>query len=128
MWQWLYAHPKATAASLREAVIAIAADVWNQYYAPILGEQDSPLLAIYSHMIGYALYLPAYPIGNIVQYQLEEHLSQYATPEEWAKEYTRIYQQGCLTPNVWMQGAVGQPISIKPLLEAARAAYNQDYN
>jgi hypothetical protein len=128
MWQWLYDHPTATAASLREAVIAIAADVWNQYYAPILGEQDSPLLAIYSHMIGYALYLPAYPIGNIVQYQLEAHLSQYTTPEEWANEYTRIYQQGCLTPNVWMQGAVGQPISIKPLLEAARAAYNQDYN
>ena len=128
MWQWLYAHPTATAASLREAVIAIAADVWNQYYAPILGEQDSPLLAIYSHMIGYALYLPAYPIGNIVQYQLEAHLSQYTTPEEWANEYTRIYQQGCLTPNVWMQGAVGQPISIEPLLEAARAAYNQDYN
>ena len=128
MWQWLYAHPKATAASLREAVIAIAADVWNQYYAPILGEQDSPLLAIYSHMIGYALYLPAYPIGNIVQYQLEAHLSHYTTPEEWANEYTRIYQQGCLTPNVWMQGAVGQPISIEPLLEAARASYNQDYN
>jgi hypothetical protein len=128
MWQWLYDHPTATAASLREAVIAIAADVWNQYYAPILGEQDSPLLAIYSHMIGYALYLPAYPIGNIVQYQLEAHLSQYTTPEEWANEYTRIYQQGCLTPNVWMQGAVGQPISIEPLLEAARAAYNQDYN
>ena len=90
MWQWLYDHPTATAASLREAVIAIAADVWNQYYAPILGEQDSPLLAIYSHMIGYALYLPAYPIGNIVQYQLEAHLSQYTTPEEWANEYTRI--------------------------------------
>lgn len=118
MWQWLYAHPDATAAHLREAVIAIAADVWNQYYAPLLGEKDSPLLAIYSHMIGYALYLPAYPIGNIVQYQLEEHLSQYATPEEWAKEYTRIYQQGRLTPNAWMYGAVGKPISVEPILNA----------
>ena len=118
MWQWLYAHPDATASHLREAVIAIAADVWNQYYAPLLGEKDSPLLAIYSHMIGYALYLPAYPIGNIVQYQLEEHLSQYATPEEWAKEYTRIYQQGRLTPNAWMYGAVGKPISVEPILNA----------
>ena len=122
MWQWLYANPKATAADLREAVIRIASEVWNQYYAPVLGEKDSPLLAIYSHMIGYALYLPAYPIGNLVQYQLEEHLSQCETAQEWAQEYTRIYQQGCLTPDAWMRGAVGSPMSVEPILNAVREA------
>ena len=122
MWQWLYAHPEANAAALREAVIAIASEVWNQYYAPILGEKDSPLLGIYSHMVGYALYLPAYPIGNLVQYQLDEHLANCATPEEWAKEYTRIYQQGCLTPDAWMRGAVGKPMSVEPILNAVREA------
>ena len=122
MWQWLYAHSEADAAALREAVIAIASEVWNQYYAPILGEKDSPLLGIYSHMVGYALYLPAYPIGNLVQYQLDEHLANCATPEEWAKEYTRIYQQGCLTPDAWMRGAVGKPMSVKPILNAVREA------
>ena len=122
MWQWLYAHPEADAAALREAVIAIASEVWNQYYAPILGEKDSPLLGIYSHMVGYALYLPAYPIGNLVQYQLDEHLANCATPEEWAKEYTRIYQQGCLTPDAWMRGAVGKPMSVEPILKAVREA------
>ena len=122
MWQWLYANPKATAAELREAVLAIASDVWNHYYAPILGEKDSPLLAIYSHMVGYALYLPAYPIGHLVQYQLEEHLSQCATQEEWAKEYSRIYQQGCLTPDAWMRGAVGKPMSVEPILTAVKEA------
>ena len=120
MWQWLYAHPEATAADLREAVVAIASDVWNQYYFPVLGEKDSPLLGIYSHTVGYALYLPAYPIGNLVQYQLEEHLSKCATPEEWAKEYTRIYQQGRLTPDAWMRGAVGKPMSVEPILKAVR--------
>ena len=120
MWQWLYAHPKATAAELREAVVQIASDVWNQYYAPVLGEKDSPLLGIYSHMVGYALYLPAYPIGNIVQYQLEEHLAQCCTNEKWAKEYTRIYQQGCLTPDAWMRGAVGAHMSVDPILKAVR--------
>ena len=120
MWQWLYANPKATAADLREAVIRIASEVWNQYYAPVLGEKDSPLLAIYSHMIGYALYLPAYPIGNLVQYQLEEHLAQCGTAQEWAQEYTRIYQQGCLTPDAWMRGAVGSPMSVEPILNAVR--------
>ena len=120
MWQWLYAHPEATAAELREAVLEIAAEVWNVYYAPVLGEKDSPLLGIYSHMVGYALYLPAYPIGNLVQYQLNEHLAKCATPQEWAKEYTRIYQQGSLTPNVWMRGAVGKPMSVEPILKAVR--------
>ena len=120
MWQWLYANPKATAAELREAVIAIASEVWNEYYAPVLGEKDSPLLGIYSHMVGYALYLPAYPIGNLVQYQLEEHLATCATQAEWAKEYTRIYQQGCLTPDAWMRGAVGSPMSVEPILKAVR--------
>lgn len=122
MWQWLYANPKATAADLREAVIRIASEVWNQYYAPVLGEKDSPLLAIYSHMIGYALYLPAYPIGNLVQYQLEEHLAQCETAQEWTQEYTRIYQQGCLTPDAWMRGAVGSPMSVEPILNAVREA------
>ena len=120
MWQWLYAHPEASAADLREAVIAIASKVWNEYYAPVLGEKDSPLLGIYSHMVGYALYLPAYPIGNLVQYQLEEHLATCKTAQEWAKEYTRIYQQGCLTPDAWMRGAVGNPMSVEPILKAVR--------
>lgn len=120
MWEWLYENPKATASELREAVIKISGNIWNQYYAPILGEENCPLLAIYSHMIGYALYLPAYPIGNLVQYQLNEHLAKYATSEEWAKEYIHIYQQGCLTPDTWMRGAVGAPMSVEPILRAVR--------
>ena len=122
MWEWLYANPKATAAQLREAVIAIAGDIWNKYYAPLLGEPDCPLLGIYSHMVGYALYLPAYPIGNIVQFQLEEHLSQLDGQAAWANEYTRIYQQGKLTPDAWMRGAVGEAMSIEPILNAMREA------
>lgn len=125
MWQWLYANPNATAADLRIAVVQIASEVWNQYYAPVLGEKDSPLLGIYSHMVGYALYLPAYPIGNLVQYQLEEHLAQCTSAEEWAKEYTRIYQQGRLTPDAWMRGAVGEAMSVEPILKAVREALKQ---
>ena len=122
MWEWLYANPKATAAQLREAVIAIAGDIWNKYYAPLLGEPNCPLLGIYSHMVGYALYLPAYPIGNIVQFQLEEHLAKCQTPAEFAKEYSRIYQQGKLTPDAWMRGAVGEAMSVEPILKAVRKA------
>ena len=122
MWEWLYANPKATAAQLREAVIAIAGDIWNKYYAPLLGEQDCPLLGIYSHMVGYALYLPGYPIGQLVQFQLEEHLAKCQTPAEFAQEYSRIYQQGKLTPDAWMRGAVGESMSVEPILKAVRKA------
>ena len=122
MWEWLYANPKATAAQLREAVITIAGDIWNKYYAPLLGEQDCPLLGIYSHMVGYALYLPGYPIGQLVQFQLEEHLAKCKNSTEFAKEYSRIYQQGRLTPDAWMRGALGEAMSVEPILKAVRKA------
>ena len=122
MWQWLYAHPEADAAALREATIGIAKEVWNQYYEPVLGEHDCTLLAIYSHMVDVPMYLPNYPIGNIVQFQLSQHLRQCPTPQAWAEEYTRIYQQGRLTPNHWLLQAVGATPSIDPMLEAVRKA------
>jgi hypothetical protein len=125
MWEWLYDNPKATAAQLREAVIAIAGDIWNKYYAPLLGEPNCPLLGIYSHMVGYALYLPGYPIGQLVQFQLEEYLAKCKTPTEFAQEYTRIYQQGKLTPDAWMRGAVGEAMSVEPILKAVRKAIDE---
>ncbi|MFA6794517.1 MAG: hypothetical protein WCR50_03410, partial [Proteiniphilum sp.] len=63
VWEWLYAHPDATPAQLKEAVIRIAKEVWNSYYADVLGGEDEMLLGIYSHMIDYPLYLPNYPMG-----------------------------------------------------------------
>jgi hypothetical protein len=39
VWHWLYDHPEATAADLREAVVRIARDTWDRYYAPVLGGQ-----------------------------------------------------------------------------------------
>lgn len=120
MWRWLYAHPEAIAAELKAEVLRIAREVWNRYYAPVLGEEDSPLLAIYSHMVDVPMYLPNYPIGHIVQYQLEEHLQQYSDPAAWAAEYERIYRLGRLTPNEWMRQAVGAEPSIDPVLKAVR--------
>lgn len=119
-WHWMYDHSLATPAELREAVLGFAREVWNTYFAESFGERDSEILAVYSHMIAYPLYLPNYAIGHLVQFQLEEHLSRFATPETLAKEYTRIYQQGRLTPQTWMQGATGQPLSVQPILRAVR--------
>ena len=117
-WQWLYSHPEATASELRDAVNSIAKDVWNKYYAPVLGTPDCPLLAVYSHMVNSPMYLPNYPFGHIIEYQLESHLAQCRTKSEFASEIRRIYTLGRLTPQIWMQQAVGSEVSVDPLLEA----------
>lgn len=115
VWQWLYAHPKASAAELREATLAIAADVWNKYFEPVLGEKDCILLGIYSHMVNSPMYLPNYPIGHIVQFQLEEALAG-CSAAEWAENYERWYRLGRLTPSIWMHQAVNGELSVKPIL------------
>ena len=118
MWQWIYDHPKATAKELCEAVLTIAKEVWNRYYEPILGEHDCILLGVYSHMVNCPMYLPNYPLGHIVQYQLEEYLARCKTQADFADEYARIYKLGRLTPKQWMIEAVGEAPSIEPILRA----------
>ena len=116
MWQWLYDHPKSTAAELREAVLKIAAEVWNAYYEPVLGEKDCVLLAIYSHMVNSPMYLPNYPIGHIVQFQLEQALAD-KEGLAWAEAYERWYRLGRLTPQEWMRQAVNGTLSVQPVLQ-----------
>ncbi len=118
VWRWLYAHPDATADQLRDETVRIAQQVWNQYYEPVLGEQDCVLLGIYSHMVNSPMYLPNYPLGHIVQYQLEEHLAKLPSQQAFAAEYERIYRLGRLTPKEWMIQAVGTPPTIDPILRA----------
>ena len=124
VWHWLYEHPDATVAQLKEQVIATARQVWNKYYAPILGEENSTILAIYSHMIDSPLYLPNYPYGHIIEFQLEQQLRG----KNIADEILRIYPAGRLTPQHWMRHAVGSQVSTEPLLAAAAKALEEINN
>ena len=117
-WRWLYDHPEATAAQLKAQVIKTAQEVWNKYYAQYLGEENSPILAIYSHMIDVPLYLANYPYGHIIEFQLEQQLKC----ESVAGAIERIYPTGRLTPQLWMRNAVGSEVSTQPLLDAASEA------
>jgi hypothetical protein len=118
VWKWLYANPDATAAQLKEAVVRIANEIWNKYYADVFGVKDQPILAIYSHMIDYPLYLSAYPIGHLIDFQLE----QQVRGKNFASEILRIYPNGRLVPELWMKKATGQGISNKPVFEATEKA------
>ena len=118
LWKWLYKNPEANAAQVKEATISIAKEIWNKYYADVFGSKDEPILAIYSHMVDNPLYLSAYPIGHLIDFQLEKQVAD----KKFANEIQRIFQQGRLIPQVWMKGAVGEPLSNKPILEASAKA------
>jgi len=118
VWKWLYKHPKANKKELKEAVIRISKEVWNKYYADIFGVKDQPILAIYSHMIEIPLYLSAYPIGYLIDFQIEKQLEG----KNFGDEIMRIYSKGRIIPQEWMKEAVGAELSNKPLLEAVDKA------
>jgi hypothetical protein len=119
-WRWMYEHPNATPAEFRAAVVTIAQDLWNRHYAPIFGAKDVPILAVYSHFINNGLYTPDYPIGHLIEFQLEEHFKKVKGPI--GPEFERVCRQGSITPDAWMRGAVGGPLSSQPLLDATERA------
>jgi hypothetical protein len=120
-WRWMYRHPDATPAQLREETLRLAREVWNRWYAPVLGPRDATLLGIYSHLVNSFLYLPDYPLGHLIAAQLEAHFAALP-PGALGAEVERITRTGAVTPDLWMQRAVGQPVSARPLLDAAAAA------
>lgn len=118
VWDWLYKNREATPDALRRAVMSCAREVWNKYYAPVFGIRDQIILAAYSHMIDAALYLPDYPLGHLISFQLESYLRG----KDLGREMERMCRAGRLTPQLWMKNAVGEEISAEPLLAAARQA------
>ncbi len=120
-WHFMYDHPDATAAELRQAVVGIAREIWNRYYAPILGQRDALLLGIYSHMIQNTLYLPDYPLGHLIAFQIEEHLRKQPRGA-FGKEFERMATFGQVTPDLWLISATGVALTPGPLLHATSEA------
>jgi hypothetical protein len=119
VWQWMYDHPEATPRQLNEAVVQISKDVWNQYYAHVFHKKDVMLLGIYSHMIDSFLYLPDYPIGHMIAFQIEEQMRKAGNV---GAEFERMATMGRVTPDLWMEHASGKPVGPEALLEATQRA------
>lgn len=119
VWHWMYDHPQATAAQLKEATLGIARDIWNRYYAPVFGKKDVVLLGIYSHMIDSFLYLPDYPIGHMIAFQIERQMEKAGSI---GTEFERIAKTGSVAPDLWMKKATGAPVGPEALLAAAAEA------
>jgi hypothetical protein len=119
MWHWMYDHPDATPEQLKTATVQIAKDVWNQYYAKIFNQRDVTLLGVYAHMVNNFLYLPNYPIGHLIAFQIEEHIAQKGN---LGAEFERMARYGSLPPDMWMKNATGSPVGAGALLGATERA------
>ncbi len=119
VWHWMYDHPDATPAELKQAVLQISKDTWNRFYAPIFGVRDVTLLGVYSHMIDTFMYLPDYPIGHLISHQIEEQMKKAGSI---GPEFERMATMGRLTPDLWMRNATGKPVGAEALLSAAQKA------
>ncbi len=122
VWHWMYEHEDAKPAELRNAVIRTAKEVWNRYYAPVFKVRDVVLLAIYSHLIDSFLYLPDYPIGHIIAYQIEEQMRKAGNV---GNEFERMATYGRVSPVVWMKHATGSPVSPDALFRATGLAVDR---
>ena len=115
VWRWLYANPTATAEQLRTEVLEIADRLWKRFYERDFGADPYRLLAAYQHMIGHPLYLADYTLGHVMSHQIRS----FMRTKDIATETRRITSIGRLTPELWMQRAVGNGISAKSLCEDA---------
>ena len=122
VWHWMYDHPDATPAQLKDATLAMCRDVWNRYYAPVFGTRDVVLLGIYSHMIDSFLYLPDYPIGHLIAFQIERRMEQAGA---LGPEFERIAKIGNVAPDIWMKQATGAPVGPEALLAATEKALSE---
>jgi hypothetical protein len=120
VWHWMYDHPNATPAELKAATLQICKDIWNKYYAPVFGKKDVVYtLGIYSHMIDSVLYLPDYPIGHLIAFQIEQQIDKAG---KIGPEFERMAKVGNVTPDIWMEKATGAPVGAKALLTAMEKA------
>jgi hypothetical protein len=122
VWHWMYDHPDASPAQLKEATLGIAREIWNRYYAPIFRRKDVTLLAIYSHMISSFLYLPDYPIGFMIAFQIDRQIEKAGAV---GPEFERMARMGNVAPDLWMKHATGSPVGPEALLSATEKALGQ---
>jgi len=122
VWHWMYGHPAASPAELKAATLSIAKEVWNRYYADVFGIRDVVLLGAYSHMIDSTLYLPDYPIGHLIAFQIEQQMEKAGAI---GPEFERMATAGNIAPDLWMKRATGAPVGAEALLAATRKALDE---
>lgn len=118
-WKWIYQNPDASGIEVQDAVLSITENIWNTYFAEIFnGIKDQHILSIYNHFIGGSLYLHQYFLGNVIMFQLHEA----SRSQDLATFLKTACKEGNTLPDLWMEKAVGSPVSLDPLVSASNKA------
>jgi hypothetical protein len=67
------------------------------------------------------LYLPDYPIGHLIAFQIEEQMKKAGSI---GPEFERMVKIGSVAPDLWMENATGGPVGSEALLEAAQRSFD----
>ena len=118
VWRWIYDNPDAGPDAIRDTVLRVAVDLWATYFESHFGPDPYAILAAYQHMVGYPLYLADYALGHMISHQIIRHMGG----RDLAAETRRICSIGLLTPDAWMQRAVGSNIDAGVLADDAAEA------
>jgi hypothetical protein len=73
-------------------------------------------------MIDSMLYLPDYPIGHMIGFQIEEQMRKAGNV---GKEFERMTIEGRVTPDMWMINATGKPVGAEALLAATERSLSK---
>jgi hypothetical protein len=73
-------------------------------------------------MIDAFLYLPDYPIGHMIAFQIEEQMERAGNI---GSEFERMATVGSVTPDLWMKKATGAPVGPEALLAATKKALTE---
>ena len=117
-FHWLYENPRASAAAMQRAIRSIGDEVWGEFFARIFGDEGHGLMSIYSHILTGDFYLADYPMGFVMAYQIRKYLEG----RPLHSEMERMCGVGRVYPDSWMRAAVGQGISVAPLLQDTERA------
>jgi hypothetical protein len=70
-------------------------------------------------MISSVLYLPDYPLGHMIAFQIERKMESAGN---LGPEFERMTTTGRLAPDLWMKKATGAPVGPEALLAEAEKA------
>jgi hypothetical protein len=73
-------------------------------------------------MIDSVLYLPDYPLGHMIAFQIERKMESAGN---LGAEFERMAVAGRIAPDLWMQKATGAPVGPEALLAEAEKALQE---
>ena len=74
-------------------------------------------------MVDAFLYLPDYPIGHLIAFQIEQQIEKAGN---LGAEFERMAKAGNIAPDIWMKKATGAPVGAQALLAATEKALTVD--